>query len=45
MDNSNGYEGIATLFLKGRGQAVNGIGAPEVRSWVDISAIWCQPFR
>jgi SAM-dependent methyltransferase len=33
MDNSNGYEGIATLFLKGRGQAVNGIGAPEVRSW------------
>ncbi len=33
MDKSNGYEGIATIFIKGRGQAVNGIGASFVRNW------------
>src|SRR5437762_3280369 len=33
MDKSNGYEDIATIFIKGRGQAVNGIGASSVRGW------------
>jgi 2-polyprenyl-3-methyl-5-hydroxy-6-metoxy-1,4-benzoquinol methylase len=33
MDKSNGYEGIAAIFIKGRGQAVNGIGARFVRKW------------
>lgn len=33
MDKSNGYEDIATIFIKGRGQAVNGIGASFVRGW------------
>jgi 2-polyprenyl-3-methyl-5-hydroxy-6-metoxy-1,4-benzoquinol methylase len=33
MDKSNGYEGIATIFIKGRGQAVNGIGASFVCGW------------
>jgi SAM-dependent methyltransferase len=33
MDKSNGYEGIASLFLKGRGKAINGIGATSVRGW------------
>src|SRR5436190_7357511 len=33
MDKSNGYEQIATIFLKGRGQAVNGIGKLHVRNW------------
>jgi SAM-dependent methyltransferase len=34
MDDSNGYEGIASGFIKSRGQAVNGIGASTVRNWV-----------
>jgi cyclopropane fatty-acyl-phospholipid synthase-like methyltransferase len=33
MDKSNGYEGIAPLFIKGRGLAVNGIGSATVRNW------------
>ena len=33
MDKSNGYEEIAPIFIKGRGQAVNGIGASFVRNW------------
>lgn len=33
METSNGYEDIATLFLKGRGQAINGVGASQVRRW------------
>ena len=33
MDKSNGYEGIATIFIKGRGQAINGIGTSTVRDW------------
>lgn len=33
MDKSNGYESIAAIFIKGRGQAVHGIGAPSVRNW------------
>lgn len=32
-DRSNGYEGIATIFINGRGRAVNGIGASSVRKW------------
>jgi 2-polyprenyl-3-methyl-5-hydroxy-6-metoxy-1,4-benzoquinol methylase len=34
MDKSHGYEGISTLFIKSRGQAVHGIGASTVRAWV-----------
>lgn len=33
MDNSNGYEDFAQIFIKGRGQHVNGVGASTVRSW------------
>jgi cyclopropane fatty-acyl-phospholipid synthase-like methyltransferase len=33
MDKSNGYEGIAGIFIRGRGQAFNGIGASHVRAW------------
>jgi 2-polyprenyl-3-methyl-5-hydroxy-6-metoxy-1,4-benzoquinol methylase len=32
MDKSNGYEDIAPIFIKGRGQAVNGVGADTVRN-------------
>ncbi|HSZ35376.1 MAG TPA: methyltransferase domain-containing protein, partial [Puia sp.] len=32
-DESNGYESIAELFIKGRGQAVNGIGSSTARTW------------
>ena len=34
MDKSRGYEQIANIFIKGRGQAVNGIGTSSVRKWV-----------
>jgi cyclopropane fatty-acyl-phospholipid synthase-like methyltransferase len=33
MDKSNGYENIASIFIKGRGQAINGIGTSSVRKW------------
>jgi len=33
MDETNGYERIASIFIKGRGQAVNGIGKSSVRKW------------
>ena len=33
MDKSNGYENIATTFIKSRGQAINGIGTSSVRNW------------
>jgi cyclopropane fatty-acyl-phospholipid synthase-like methyltransferase len=33
MDKSNGYEGIAPIFIKGRGVAANGIGSSTVRIW------------
>jgi cyclopropane fatty-acyl-phospholipid synthase-like methyltransferase len=36
MDKSHGYEDIAALFIKGRGQAVNGIGASRIREWVRL---------
>jgi SAM-dependent methyltransferase len=32
-DRSNGYEGIAPLYIKGRGRATNGIGVSTVRNW------------
>jgi len=32
-DKSNGYEQIAPIFIKGRGQAVNGIGKSSVLKW------------
>lgn len=33
MDKSNGYEQIAPIFIKGRGQAINGVGKSAVRKW------------
>ena len=33
MDKSNGYENIATTFIKSRGQAINGTGTSSVRNW------------
>lgn len=33
MDESNGYEGIAEIYIKGRGRAVNGIGSSTARAW------------
>jgi len=33
MDKSNGYEDVAMMFMKTRGQAINGIGATVVRGW------------
>ena len=33
MDKSNGYEGIASHFLRGRGRAINGIGKSAVHKW------------
>ncbi len=32
-DESNGYDSIAEIFIKGRGQAVNGIGSNAARDW------------
>lgn len=32
-DGSNGYENIAEIYIKGRGRAVNGIGASTARAW------------
>jgi SAM-dependent methyltransferase len=32
-DDSNGYEEIADLFIKGRGAAENGIGSSTIRVW------------
>jgi cyclopropane fatty-acyl-phospholipid synthase-like methyltransferase len=33
MDKSNGYEGIAEIFAKSRGIAINGIGKSSVLKW------------
>lgn len=33
IDESNGYEGIAEIYIKGRGRAVNGVGASTARAW------------
>ncbi len=33
MDKSNGYEGIAAMYIKARGQTASGIGALTVHSW------------
>jgi cyclopropane fatty-acyl-phospholipid synthase-like methyltransferase len=33
IDESNGYDGIAEIYIKGRGRAVNGIGASTARAW------------
>jgi cyclopropane fatty-acyl-phospholipid synthase-like methyltransferase len=34
MDKSRGYEQLAPIFIKGRGQAINVIGTSSVRKWV-----------
>lgn len=33
IDESNGYDNIAEIYIKGRGRAVNGIGAAAARAW------------
>jgi SAM-dependent methyltransferase len=33
IDESNGYDNIAELYINGRGRAVNGIGAAAARAW------------
>lgn len=33
IDESNGYDSIAELYINGRGRAVNGIGASIARAW------------
>ncbi|THU38135.1 class I SAM-dependent methyltransferase [Niastella caeni] len=33
IDESNGYESIADLYIKWRGRAVDGIGSSTVRAW------------
>src|SRR6187402_3520714 len=33
IDESNGYETIADIYINGRGQAINGIGASTARAW------------
>jgi len=38
MDKSNGYEAIAPIYIKGRGQAVDGIGTSAVRKWAAMLA-------
>jgi SAM-dependent methyltransferase len=32
-DESNGYESIAEIYIKGRGRAVDGIGSSTARAW------------
>jgi len=33
LDESNGYEGIADIYINGRGRAVNGIGSSTASAW------------
>jgi SAM-dependent methyltransferase len=33
IDESNGYDSIAEIYIKGRGRAMNGIGASTARTW------------
>jgi SAM-dependent methyltransferase len=33
IDESNGYDGIAEIYIQSRGRAVNGIGASTARAW------------
>lgn len=33
IDESNGYERIAEIYIRGRGRAVNGIGTSTARAW------------
>jgi cyclopropane fatty-acyl-phospholipid synthase-like methyltransferase len=39
MDESNGYEGIAETYIRGRGRAVNGIGASTARAWAQTFSV------
>lgn len=39
IDESNGYEGIAEIYIRGRGRAVNGIGASTARAWAGTFSI------
>jgi SAM-dependent methyltransferase len=33
IDESNGYESIADIYINGRGQAINGVGSSTARVW------------
>jgi len=33
IDESNGYDGVAELYIKMRGRAINGIGSATARAW------------
>jgi SAM-dependent methyltransferase len=33
IDESNGYDNVAEIYIKGRGRAVNGIGSSTARAW------------
>lgn len=33
IDESNGYDSIAEIYIKGRGRAVNGVGSSTARVW------------
>ncbi|RYZ88623.1 MAG: class I SAM-dependent methyltransferase [Proteobacteria bacterium] len=39
MDESNGYDSIAEIYIKGRGRAVNGVGASTARAWAQTFSI------
>ena len=39
IDESNGYEGIAEIYIQGRGRAVNGIGALTAYAWAQTFSI------
>ena len=39
IDESNGYEGIAEIYIRGRGRAVNGIGASTARAWAQTFGV------
>lgn len=40
-DESNGYESIAALYIKGRGRAINGVGASTAHAWAKTFAPGC----
>src|ERR1700733_9425367 len=39
IDESNGYERIAEIYIRGRGRAVNGIGSSTARVWARTFSI------
>jgi SAM-dependent methyltransferase len=39
VDESNGYDSIAEIYIKGRGRAVNGVGSSTARAWAQTLSI------